>query len=390
MMSRSEFEPYAAPRSAGRAIEVGPQVARQLVVAGLLVLAPVGAIAALIGLAVAGTEPSGATASLPLALTALSALCGAVLAGRTFRQLTRISPLVRPAGRWAAALLVPLGSLTFAISALAAMAVSSSFGRGRQLRRFFRMRLAPVEPLATWLSPPRDSTTLPDRGPELDRAAAAWRRNGLTEHASVAAFAHLSAELLALGAPPELLEDAHADALDELRHTRLCFSLARELDGRAEGPAAFPLARAIPRQRGTRGTALAALAVSSLIDGALNEGVSARVVAELAKDSAVGSESARRVLATIARDEARHAAHAWRVAAWCLAAGGPVVAAALAGAMSGLGPELGASLSPEAADGRLERFGIPGRAREQRAYTEVRARVLARAERLLAVGRAAA
>jgi hypothetical protein len=63
------------------------------------------------------------------------------------------------------------------------------------------------------------------------------------------------------------------------------------------------------------------LARESLIDGCLNEGVSAAVAmasSESARDPAV-----RDAWATIARDESSHAALAWDILAWCLEQGEP-------------------------------------------------------------------
>jgi hypothetical protein len=138
---------------------------------------------------------------------------------------------------------------------------------------------------------------------------------------------------------------------------------------------------------------LARLAVDSLIEGALNEGVSARVIAALSKD--VEIEPIRRVLREIAQDEARHAAHGWEVLEWCLdqtsgpasAGMGPAssafVRAAVVAAVQRLPATMRPSLSQAAADGRWERFGIPGRAREEAAYLELRSRVVRRAGALL-------
>ena len=132
-------------------------------------------------------------------------------------------------------------------------------------------------------------------------------RTAGTEHASVAAFARLTLDLLALGAPPELLASAQRDALDEIRHTELCFSLARAIDGKSESPGPFAeasRARTLPR---TLSLALAKLAVDSLVDGALHEGVSARIVSKLARQCEVPAITD--ALRLIAADEGRHAAH---------------------------------------------------------------------------------
>ena len=124
---------------------------------------------------------------------------------------------------------------------------------------------------------------------ERTSIARAWRENGRTEHASVAAFAQLTLDLMSLGAPPELLRAASQDALDEVAHTELCFAIARSFDGLAEGPTAFPEVRSVEARPTERIAALSRLAVDSLFDGALHEGVSARTLASLAKAAEVAS-----------------------------------------------------------------------------------------------------
>jgi hypothetical protein len=213
-----------------------------------------------------------------------------------------------------------------------------------------------------------------------DALAMQWRENGRTEHASVAAFAKLTLDLMSLGAPPELLAAANRDSLDEIRHAQLCFSLARAIDGRPESPAAFPETRRPARLPGPRSWALARLAVDSLVDGALHEGQSARVVALLAREHAV--PQFRDVLREIAADEGRHTAHGWDVVEWCLAAGGRPVAAALRGAMAAIPANEPSTLPQQARDGSWERYGIPGAATEAEQYARTRADLVRRVRRL--------
>jgi hypothetical protein len=46
------------------------------------------------------------------------------------------------------------------------------------------------------------------------------------EHASVAAFARFTLDLLALGAPADLVQSAQQALGDEIAHAELCFGLA--------------------------------------------------------------------------------------------------------------------------------------------------------------------
>jgi hypothetical protein len=176
---------------------------------------------------------------------------------------------------------------------------------------------------------------------------------------------------------------AHHDALDELRHTELCFGLAQRLDGRPRGPRDFAAATRSWPKLAPRALRLSQLAVGSLYDGALYEGMSARVVSQLARVAT--DPGAREVLREIARDEARHAAHGFEVVRWCLAEGGAPVARALLVATDTLRRAQGHTLTPDprAADGRWEPWGIPSAAREAEAWSTMRQRVIARTERLV-------
>lgn len=239
-----------------------------------------------------------------------------------------------------------------------ASALGHGFSRGRQIRIGGRVVLPELEDDSAW----SDRNAAPSHHlPVLEadvRAALArrWRENGKTEHASVAAFAKLTLDLMELGAPPALLEAASRDGADEIRHARMCFALARALDGEDEGPTAFPAVKTSSPVAGAN--ALLRLAVDSLFDGVVHEGLSARVLARLARRCEVPSIAA--MLREIAADEGRHAAHAWDVVEHCAALGGQPVLEALQGAVAAI-PEHHESDLPEAArDGAWERWGIHG------------------------------
>jgi len=265
------------------------------------------------------------------------------------------------------------------LGAFSALLSTMAFTRGRQIRVFGKILLPPVERGEAWTRlAPDGALTLAEETRALDAPtrgalAAQWRENGRTEHASVAAFARLTLDLMALGAPPELVASANRDALDEIRHAELCFALARALDGSAEGPGPFPAAARARTLSRVRTVALAELAVDSLVDGAIHEGVSARIVAKLARRCE--DPTVRAMMKEIAADEGRHARHGWDVVRFCLAEGGEPVARAIEGAMRAL-PERMASPLPEAArDGRWERWGIMGEALEAEEFAATRADV---------------
>lgn len=280
------------------------------------------------------------------------------------------------------------------VGLLVAWLSTMTFTRGRQLRRFGRVLLPPVSASTAandWTKPLVDAAEIDFddvlRGEGVDEAtrtalAAQWRENGRTEHASVAAFARLTLDLMALGAPPSLVAGAQRDALDEIRHAELCFALARAIDGRNESPTSFPEAARARTLSRIRNVALAELAVDSLVDGALHEGVSARIVAKLARRAA--DPSIRAIAKQIAADEGRHSAHGWDVVKFCLAEGGAPVAHALASAVRVLPDEMATPLPADASAGGWERWGIMGSALEATEYEKAKASVLRRVSDLVA------
>jgi tRNA isopentenyl-2-thiomethyl-A-37 hydroxylase MiaE len=254
------------------------------------------------------------------------------------------------------------------------------FRRGRQLRKNGRLQLPPLGRGTGWVTLPSSAAAADEA--DATAVAAQWRENGRTEHASVAAFARLSLDLLGLGAPARLLAQAQADGQDEIRHAELCFSLAHSLDGQAIGPVAFPAAATAGPLSRFRRLALVQLAIDSLVEGALHEGLSAAIVARLAK--ACETVEIQPLLAQIAEDEGRHAAHAWDVLQWCLDEGGFTVRAALDGAVKALPQKMASSQPAASRDGAWIKYGIHDDRLEAEAYAKARASVVRRAEALIA------
>lgn len=156
-----------------------------------------------------------------------------------------------------------------------------------------------------------------------DELVVRWTRAALDEHASVAAFSRVALDLMRHGAPPELIEQAHAAALDEVRHARHGFAIASALGATPVGPGPFPLGASVPLAPD-----LVAVAVEAALDGCIGETVASLLAWEAA---AVCEEPAiREVLRGIAEDEQRHALLGWRTVAWALRYGGPAVRTAVA------------------------------------------------------------
>jgi hypothetical protein len=156
--------------------------------------------------------------------------------------------------------------------------------------------------------------------------ARAWLDDALQEHASIAAFARFAMQMLAVGAPSDLVMDAQRAAIDEVRHARVCFSLARRYGETETGPSVLRVDDALGPMT------LADLAALTAEEGCVGETLGALLAKEqatVARDPVV-----RRLLDRIARDEARHAELAWRFVAWAVARGGEEVLAAVEAAVT--------------------------------------------------------
>lgn len=135
----------------------------------------------------------------------------------------------------------------------------------------------------------------------IERAARAWLDDALEEHASIAAFSRATLELMALGAPSDLLAEYQRASLDEIRHARACFALVSALNG--QDVSAGPLEVEGPRDD------LDAIVADVFWGGCVGESIAALCAQRALRDCTW--EPARAALAQIAEDEARHAALAW-------------------------------------------------------------------------------
>ena len=145
-----------------------------------------------------------------------------------------------------------------------------------------------------------------------------WQDSSLLEHASIAAFSRFVLDLMSLGAPARLVEDATTAMLDESAHARACFSLASTFAGQPRGPSRLDVTGSLD-QRDLRD-----IVVTAVLEGCIGETVAALEAAEAlehASDPAV-----RWALTRIAEDELRHAALAYRFVHWAVAAHGPALA----------------------------------------------------------------
>lgn len=174
------------------------------------------------------------------------------------------------------------------------------------------LRVAGVRERGDWLAfagaALADAVQLPVPAALARRIAQEWLDDARMEHASIASFARFTLDLLAAGAPAELLALAQQAALDEVAHAQACFALASRHAGTAFGPDALATADCKPA------ASLADAVVSAFREGCIGETLAAaQARAALA---VAGDHDVRAALTRIAEDEARHAELAWRFVAW--------------------------------------------------------------------------
>jgi hypothetical protein len=180
---------------------------------------------------------------------------------------------------------------------------------------------------ATYANPQVDHLTPAERRARAEH----WTRIGLLEHASVAAFARFSMQLLSLGAPASLVEETTRAMQDETLHAKIAFSLASAYAGEAVGPG--PL--------GIDG-AMQPLSLEGIVRLVVREGCIGETVAALEADAAISDEPdpvIARTLSRIAEDETRHALLAWRFVKWAGARGDVDVARVLREELAALAAE---------------------------------------------------
>ena len=147
--------------------------------------------------------------------------------------------------------------------------------------------------------------------------ATAWAHDASMEHASVASFARFTLELLALGAPADLVVASVDAGRDEIEHAVACFAIASRYAGKNLGPARLDVGGASPAED------LATVVSAAIVEGCIGETLSA-LLAEARLARAEDAE-VRATLRRIANEEARHAELAWRFVGWAITSGGEAI-----------------------------------------------------------------
>ncbi|HEX6276113.1 MAG TPA: ferritin-like domain-containing protein [Polyangiaceae bacterium] len=178
------------------------------------------------------------------------------------------------------------------------------------------------------------------------------------EHASIAAFARFSLELLGVGAPPEFVAETTRAMRDETEHAMVMYGLASHFLGRSLGPGCLAIEGALDATT-LEELALATLeelALATFVEGALGETLGAL---ELHEASLHASDPAvRDALRRIASDETRHAALAFRFVAWALERSSDDLPRRLATALDAARRELDAVRHDGGGGGDLSSFGV--------------------------------
>ncbi len=211
---------------------------------------------------------------------------------------------------------------------IAGMGPMTGFGGwGRPLRIGKRALTPGVRASSEWANGPRP------RVDGLDAETRAvlrdlWLHDARKEHASVPAFGQVAWQLVALGAPADLVRRAHLSCLQEIDHAERCFALASAYGGEDLGvqdmPALLSGGAELPSDRLR---ALVKVATEALTDGALLEDYNAELAATALAD--VRDPAAREALVRVVEDEREHARLAWDIIAFCVERGGDPVARAL-------------------------------------------------------------
>jgi hypothetical protein len=212
-------------------------------------------------------------------------------------------------------------------------------------------RIAPVARRTDW----QELAWLPKLS-DLDATLRAqlverWTQVALMEHASIAAFARFTLQLMSLGAPASLIERATAAMVDETKHARACFAVASGYAGAPLGPGRLAIERSLDE------SSLQEIVLNTIREGCVGEttaAIEAREAAEHAGDPAL-----RELLLQISDDETRHAELAYRFVKWALTAGGPELSCAVRREFAVLSAETAAAEPAlTESDAELLRHGI--------------------------------
>jgi hypothetical protein len=155
--------------------------------------------------------------------------------------------------------------------------------------------------------------------------AAHFTNVALAEHASIAAFARFTLELMSLGAPLDLVLRAQQATADETEHARDAFALAGAYAGHPVGPGVLDVGAALSSRSPLD------IVRTTILEGCIGETVAAVEAAEALAHST--DPAVREALTRVSADETRHAELAWKFVAWTLTCGDAELRAGAASAL---------------------------------------------------------
>lgn len=150
--------------------------------------------------------------------------------------------------------------------------------------------------------------SLPDAVRE--QIAAKWATDGCHEHASIASFSSFLMDLLALGAPADLIVKATQAVADEIDHAARCFTIASAYAQMPLGP------DELDTSSSAQSRDIQQMLIAAIEEGCIGESCAA-YEAQVAQVDAV-HPYIRESLDVIAIDESDHALLAWAFVDWVL------------------------------------------------------------------------
>jgi hypothetical protein len=147
--------------------------------------------------------------------------------------------------------------------------------------------------------------------PQRARLTRGWRLEALDHHASIEACARVVLQLLAVGAPDQLVAAAQGAGSDEIDHTERCLAMASAYADRPISLNAHDSCDALHSC-----TDPLAIAIHTVRAGCVGDTLHAALAAAAAQEAV--DPAVRRLFVRIAADETRHAGLAWRYLKWTL------------------------------------------------------------------------
>jgi hypothetical protein len=134
---------------------------------------------------------------------------------------------------------------------------------------------------------------------------------GREEHASVASFSKFVSQLMALGAPAELVEFGIRSMQDEAEHAKMCFGVASAAYGRQVMVGAIDMSSSQPAT-----TDPWSILYDTIIEGCVGETISTAIAVEAIRRCE--NDVIKNILGKVAQDESNHAKLAWSFCDWML------------------------------------------------------------------------